>query len=109
LRGRLGDSGDRAVELLLIADDGTVFNITSRLVANDLSFALVIKLPQPGPPKPQLVMAVASGTRLSTLRSPQGTMTALGIADDVFARAMNEARQSGQLLNVSVKYFQLEN
>jgi serine/threonine protein kinase len=112
LRGTLAGAEDKAIDLLLIADDGLVYNITSLLrpgAGGNQSFGLVIKAIQSGPPKPQLIMAVASVARLAAFKSAQNTMAALGVAGDVLVRAMNEARQSGQLLNVGIKYFQLEN
>ena len=111
LKGTLADGNDRIVELLLIADDGTVFNITGVLqsAGGGQTFNFIIRAVQSGPPKPQLIMAVASNTRLAAFRSPQGGMASLGRADDVFPRVATEARETGQLLNAAVAYFQLEN
>jgi eukaryotic-like serine/threonine-protein kinase len=111
LSGTLGDPGDRHVDLLLIADDGLVYNITSRLVpgAGERMFSLVIRLVETGPPRPQLIIAVASNLALTAFKLPQAAMGSLGAADQVFPRAINEARQSGELLTASVKYFRLEN
>ena len=111
LSGTLGDPGDRRVELLLIADDGLVYNITSRLApgVGERMFNLVIRLVESGPPRPQLIIAVASNVALTAFKLPQGAMGSLGAADQVFPRAINEARQSGELLAASVKYFRLEN
>jgi hypothetical protein len=112
LSGAVGGAGDRHVELLLIADDGLVYNITSLLMPGTgerKTFSLGIRLAEPGAPRPQLIIAVASSVPLAAFKPPQAALGTLGAADEVFPRAVNEARQSGQLLNASVKYFRLEN
>jgi len=112
LSGLVGGAGDRHVELLLTADDGLVYNITSLLMPGTgerKTFSLGIRLAEPGAPRPQLIIAVASSLPLAAFKPPQAAMGPLGAADEVFPRAVNEARQSGQLLNASVKYFRLEN
>jgi serine/threonine-protein kinase len=113
LSGAVGGAGGRHLELLLIADDGLVYNITSLLMpgaGDSKTFTLGIRLAEAGAPRPQLIIAVASSAPLAAFKPPQTALgTTLGAADEVFPRAVNEARQSGQLLNASVKYFRLEN
>jgi eukaryotic-like serine/threonine-protein kinase len=112
LSGTVVEPGGRHVGLLLIADDGLVYNITSLLMpgaGDSRTFSLGIRLAAPGAPRPQLIIAVAGSAPLAAFKPPQTALEALGAADEVFPRAVNEARQSGQLLNASMKYFRLEN
>jgi serine/threonine-protein kinase len=109
MSGAVSGIGDRAIELLLIADDGLGYNITSRLAGagDSRSFSVIIKLVESGTAKPQLVLAIAAARPLASLRPSAGG--ALGAADQLFPRVLNEARQAGQTLNASAKLFRLEN
>jgi serine/threonine protein kinase len=109
MSGSVSGIGDRAIELLLIADDGLVYNITSRLAGagDSRSFSVIIKLVESGMAKPQLVLAIAAARPLASLRPGAGG--SLGAADQLFPRILNEARQAGQTLNASAKLFRLEN
>jgi eukaryotic-like serine/threonine-protein kinase len=108
MSGTVAGINERAIELLLVADDGLVYNITNRLTGagDSRPFSIIIKLVEAGATKPQLVIAVAAGRPLATLR---GTGGALGAAEQLFPRVLNEARQAGQLPNASAKLFRLQN
>jgi hypothetical protein len=105
--------GAGVVELLLVADDGYVRNLTALLKPKPepksepggaMNFTIGIRKTSPGPPRPQLLIAVASARPLEALKlAPDGTL-----AGQVFPRALAEATRSGQTLNVSAKYFMLE-
>jgi serine/threonine-protein kinase len=108
MSGTVSGINERAIELLLVADDGLVYNITNRLTGtgDNRPFSVIIKLVEAGATKPQLVIAVAAGRPLATLRGAGG---ALGAAEQLFPRVLNEARQAGQLPNASPKLFRLQN
>ena len=106
LTGTVADFGNRNVDLLMVADDGIVYNLTGRLRAagDTKSFSVAIHRVNPGPNRPQLVLAVVGNKPLEVLNpSPQ-----LGGADQVFAQLLAETLQRGQSHNVRVKYFTLE-
>ncbi len=108
LTGSVSDAGAGATELLLVADDGYVRNLTTLLKQGAgpavRTFAIGIRKTTPGPPRPQLLMAVASAKPLEALRlPPDGTLAA-----QVFPKALAEAARSSQTLRVSAKYFMLE-
>jgi hypothetical protein len=106
LTGSVADVGDHHVELLLVGEDGIVQNFTGRLSAGEgaRSFALDLQPKNPGPGQPQLLIAVVSKAPLAALKPAWP-----GPADEVFARALAEAHNTGQALDVSAKYFKLEN
>jgi serine/threonine-protein kinase len=106
LTGTVAEFGNRNVELLLVADDGYVHNLSALLKPNGnvKTFSIGIKKTNPGPPRPQLLFAIVSSKPLDALKLPQ-----LGSpAEQIFAQALAEALQSGQAVNVSAKYFMLE-
>jgi serine/threonine-protein kinase len=109
MTGTVSGIGDRAIELLLVADDGLAYNITSWLAGagDSRPFSVKIKLVESGTAKPQLVLGIAASRPLASLRPGAGG--SLGAADALFPRVLNEARQAGQTLNASAKLFRLEN
>jgi hypothetical protein len=109
MTGTVGGISDRAIELLLVADDGLVYNITNWLTGagDSRPFSVRIKLVEAGATKPQLVLAVTASRPLATLRGNAGGP--LGAADQLFPRILNEARQTGQLPNAGAKLFRLQN
>jgi len=105
LTGTVADFGGRNVDLVLVADDGAVYNLSGKLTANGDAKSFTVSMP-PGdaaPGQPQLLFAVVTDKPLAALQSPKP-----GGADEVFARAVEEARNTGQALNVAAKYFKLE-
>jgi serine/threonine protein kinase len=106
LTGAVAEFGERHVELLLIADDGYVFNVTEYLkpTGNTDTFSFKPRKNDPGPPRPQLLFAIASSKPLQALKLPPDGSR----ADQVFAQVLAEALRSGQTLNVGWKHFMLE-
>jgi len=92
--------------LLLIADDGYVFNVTEhvRPTGNTETFSFNPVRNDPGPPRPQLLFAIASSKPLEALKLPSNGLR----ADQVFAQALAEMLRTRQTLNVSWKHFMLE-
>ena len=106
LTGSIAQFGDRHIELLLIADDGYVFNVTEhvRPTGNTETFSFNPVRNDPGPPRPQLLFAIASSKPLEALKLPSNGLR----ADQVFAQALAEMLRTRQTLNVSWKHFMLE-
>jgi predicted Ser/Thr protein kinase len=105
LTGSVAEFGDRHVELLLITDDGYVLNATERLRAASQAMTFSLSLDKtPGPPRPQLVFAIASSQPLDALKLPPDGSR----AEQVFSQVLAEASQRGLTLNVSAKYFMLQ-
>jgi hypothetical protein len=104
IAGAVSEFGDRYVELLVVADDGTVFNVSPRLRRGADSQSFVLG-PQSyfRPGRPLLLLAVASINPLEAWHSPTP-----GKAEEVFPRALKEARDTGQALNVAAKYVKLD-
>jgi len=112
MTGSVGGVGERQIELLLVADDGLVYSMTSRLAsagADSKTFGFAIRLVDAGATRPQLVVAVASSRALGVLKPGAAGGVSLGAADQLFPRLLNEARQPGQVVSASVRYFRLEN
>jgi hypothetical protein len=107
LRGTIAEFANRHVELLLVQDVGSVLNRKQFLVPSDgntIKFSFQIGKNGPSPPRPQLLIAVASSMPLATLNLPDDGAA----AEQVFTRALTEAAERRQTLDVSVKYFMLE-
>jgi hypothetical protein len=105
LTGTIADVGNRNVDLLLVGDDGFVQNLTGMLkpMGDTKSFNVRVQKNDAGPAQPQLLIAITSAKPLEALKPAQ-----LGSAAQVFAQLLAESLQSGQLLNVSAKYFKVE-
>jgi serine/threonine-protein kinase len=106
LTGSISGLGAGTIELLLVADDGYVHNVTRLLKPSGSArnFTIGVRKTSPGPPRPQLLMAVASSRPLEALKvAPDGTL-----AGQVFPQALAEASRGGQTLGVSARYFMLE-
>lgn len=105
LTGTVADFGNRDVVLLLIADDGSVRNLSNELrtTGNTKSFNIQIQQSGPGSARPNLLLAVTESKPLEIL-----TRTQLGSAEQVFGQILVEAAQNGQTVNVSSKFFTLE-
>jgi len=106
LTGSLAAFGNRHVELALIADDGYVFNVTEHLkpAANAKTFSFRPVKNNPGPPRPQLLFAIASSRPLEALKLPPDGLR----AGQVFAQVLTEILRTDQTLNVGWKHFMLE-
>jgi eukaryotic-like serine/threonine-protein kinase len=106
VKGSISDSGDRNIELLLVGDDGYVRNLTGLLKSDGVTktFGMTLTRTNPGPPRPQLLMAVGLSKPLAALKLPADG----ALAEQVFPQVLAEAAQTSQLVSVSAKYFMLE-
>jgi serine/threonine-protein kinase len=106
VKGSVSDSGERTVELLLVGDDGYVRNLTNLLKSDGTvkTFGMTLTRTNPGPPRPQLLMAVGLSKPLAALKLPPDG----ALAEQVFTQVLAEAAQAGQLVSVSARYFMLE-
>jgi serine/threonine-protein kinase len=105
LSGSLADVGDRHVTLLLIADEGLVYNLSefSKRSGSSISFNLKLDRQDGGAAKPQLLLAVTSQKPLSSASFAQPVA-----AETLLPQVASEARMSGQPLGTALKYFRLE-
>ncbi len=110
LSGSIADVGSRHLDLLLVSDDGLVYNMTGRLAVTGATrtFKIGLQLVNAGQPQPQLIIAVASSRPLEAFASGAAGAS-LGGASQVFSRALTEAQRPGQDLAASARYFTLEN
>jgi serine/threonine-protein kinase len=105
LSGTVRWQAGQHVEVLLVSDDGYAYNLSafSRRTADSLSFNSQMNAQGPKGSRPQVVVAIASARPLPSLTSGQPVA-----ASTLFPRVLTEAAETGQSLNVSVKYFKLE-
>jgi serine/threonine-protein kinase len=104
---RTVDAGpaDGIAGLLLVPDDGYVYNLAGLLRANGATQTFEQKIEKRKPGRiPQLLIVVASPQPLNALRLPDGGSP----AEELFPRALAEAARTGQPLHVRAKYFMLE-
>ena len=110
LRGTVAGFGDRRAQLLLVQDDGYVVNLNNVKGAltpsddNTMKFSVRIGKAKPGPPQPQLLIAVVSSMPLVALNFAQDGAP----AEQVFRQALTEAAERSLPLNVSAKFIVLE-
>ena len=104
LAGNVENFANRVVELLLIADDGQVQNISYLLKPGTDALSFSIDVPRsdnaPGSNVPQLLMAVTTPRVLDSLRQPRPTP-----ADQFFMQALSEAQRGNVTINASARYF----
>ena len=105
LSGSLSDAGDRHVTLLLVADEGLVYNLSefTKRTGSSTSFNLKLDRQNGGPAKPQLLLAITSQKPLASASFAQPVA-----AETLFPQVASEARMSGQPLGTALKYFRLE-
>jgi hypothetical protein len=103
LTGSVAEFRDRHIELVVITDDGYVVNVTEHIGPTGNTFSFNPVRNNPGPPRPQLLFAIASSKPLQALKLPPDGSR----ADQVFAQALAEMLRSGQTLNVGWKHFML--
>jgi hypothetical protein len=103
LTGKVSGFGSRNVALVLIADDGTAYNLTSALKASGDSktFSATLPLKDGSAGQPQLLLALATAAPLDGLKSP---MT----SDQVFTLIQTSRSQKGQIVTATSKYFKVE-
>ena len=108
LAGNVENFANRVVELLLVADDGQVQNISYLLKpgTDALSFSLDVARSDatPGSNVPQLLMAVTTPRVLDSLRQPRPTP-----ADQFFLQVLSEAQRANVTINASARYFMIQN
>src|SRR5262249_6251605 len=103
--GSVAEFGDRPVAVLLITDDGYVLSATEHLKPAGNAKSFTLKLGKTaGPPRPQLVFAIASSKPLEALNVPPDASRAA----QVFPRVIAEASQRNLPLSVRAKYFVLQ-
>jgi eukaryotic-like serine/threonine-protein kinase len=105
LSGSVKDFGSQHIEVILVADDGYVYNLSEYLKReNDaVTFSLRLQRPEGRRAKPQLVVAIASPKPLALLATGKPIA-----ADALFPLLIDEARTLGFPLEIAVKYFRLE-
>jgi serine/threonine-protein kinase len=100
LMGSITGAGSGNVDLLHVADEGTVHNLTGTLKSDGSTKRFEVRrLPPNTPGKPQLLIAVASSAPLNALKSPKADK-----AVTVFARAYDEALEAKQQPRAGMKY-----
>ncbi|WP_020177145.1 serine/threonine-protein kinase [Methyloferula stellata] len=101
LSGTLTELDGRQVDLLLVADDGSVHAVPTT-GEDKLSFSL-----HPGPEladgKPQFLLAVASTRPVAALHAAK-----LANADKLLPQILSEAERANQQLSVSAKLFKVD-
>jgi hypothetical protein len=104
LTGTVADFGSR-LALLLVADDGSVRNLTNvlRTMGNTKSFSVEVQSSGSERAQPNLLLAIAENKPLDAL-----TRAPLGTADQVFAQLLVEAQRDGQTFSVGAKFFTVE-
>ena len=105
LSGSVDGLGGRNLALLLVADDGYVYDLTSylRREADPPTFGLKVQIAGKAGSRPTIVIAVASSKPLAGM---PGTRPVT--ADALFSRLATEAKQSNEPLGIALKYFRLE-
>jgi serine/threonine-protein kinase len=105
LTGTITDFANRDIALLLVADDGSVRDLSNELTTtgNTKSFNIQIQKSDSEPAQPNLILALAESKPLDALRHSE-----LGKADQVFAQLLAEALRDGQTVSVSAKFFAVE-
>jgi serine/threonine protein kinase len=107
LVGNIENFANRIVELLLVADDGQVRNLSYLLKPGTDSVSFAIELPRSddaaGGPLPQLVMAIATPRVIDSLRQPRPMP-----ADQIFLQALSEAQRSNIAINAAARYFTVQ-
>jgi hypothetical protein len=105
ISGSVAEFGDHHVHLLLVSGSGAVRDFTDKLrsTGDVKSFTLTLDGGEPGPAQPQILLAIVSDSPLAALRTPSA-----GPVAEIFARALKEARDSGQILGANAQYLKLE-
>ena len=105
LSGSVAGVGGQHVDVVLIADDGYVYNLSEYLKReNDaITFNLRLQRPEGRRAKPQLLVVIATPKPLALLATGKPIA-----ADALFPLLIDEARTLGFPLDVAVKYFRLE-
>ena len=91
------------VELLMIADNGQIKNLSGLLKPSldSMSFSIGMQRAD-NADRPQLLLALASSQAIASLKQPQS-----GTADEFFGKLLSEARRNNVTVTPAVRYFRL--
>jgi eukaryotic-like serine/threonine-protein kinase len=105
LGGRVGDLGARHVYILLVGDDGYVYNLLEHVKQKDTTVRFNFRPSRAGSQgsRPQLIMAIATSKPMALL---SGGKPVAG--DVIFPLLLDEARTLGLNIDLAVKYVHLE-
>ncbi|HEY5796529.1 MAG TPA: protein kinase [Bosea sp. (in: a-proteobacteria)] len=105
LSGTIDNEGGRNVAVVLIGDDGLVYNLGSYLRRDGrrANFNLKLESAAGGAPRPQTVLALVSEAPLPALSGPNPTPSS-----DFFASLKQDAARQGGKLGLGVRYFRIE-
>jgi eukaryotic-like serine/threonine-protein kinase len=104
--GSVESFGGRHVEVLLVADDGYVHNLSDYLKREGASARFRLRPERPAGARrsrPQLVFALASPQRLALLSTGKPLA-----GDTLFPLLLDEVRTGGAGVDLAVKYFRIE-
>lgn len=104
LQGRLANVGNRKTALLLVDNEGFVYNLGQYLKGsgNVRDFKVVLRATRVAKPKPQLVITLATPTELKSLKN-KGPVP----AERLLPKLIKELSNSGGNVASVVKYFKL--
>lgn len=105
LSGTVDNEGGRHVAVVLIGDDGLVYNLASYLRRDGrrASFNLKLESAAGGAPRPQTVLTFVSQEPLPALSGPNPTPSS-----DFFASLKQDVARQGGKLGIGVRYFRIE-
>ncbi|OYW67118.1 MAG: hypothetical protein B7Z40_08440, partial [Bosea sp. 12-68-7] len=104
LSGTIDNDGGRNVAVVLIGDDGLVYNLGSYLRRDGRRATFNLKLESAGGgPRPQTVLTFVSTAPLPALSGPNPTPST-----DFFASLKQDVLRQGEPLGLGVRYFRIE-
>ncbi|HEV2555681.1 MAG TPA: serine/threonine-protein kinase [Bosea sp. (in: a-proteobacteria)] len=104
LSGTIDNDGGRNVAVVLIGDDGLVYNLGSYLRRDGRRATFNLKLESAGGgPRPQTVLTFVSAAPLPALSGPNPTPST-----DFFASLQQDVARQGGQLGLGVRYFRIE-
>ncbi len=105
LSGSIDGFGDRHVALLLVADDGLVYDLGGYLNRDGDRRTFELKVQLTGGPgsKPAIVLVVTSLRPLDALAGGRPVP-----ADELFPRLLGDLQRSGEPVGLALKYFRIE-
>lgn len=104
LSGTIDNDGGRTVAVVLIGDDGLVYNLASYLRQDGRRANFNLKLESAGGgPRPQTVLTFVSQAPLPALSGPDPTPSS-----DFFASLKQDVARQGGKLGLGVRYFRIE-
>lgn len=104
LSGTVDNEGGRNVAVVLIGDDGLVYNLASYLRRDGRRASFNLKLESAGGgPRPQTVLTFVSQAPLPALSGPNPTPSS-----DFFASLKQDVTRQGGQIGIGVRYFRIE-